>query len=44
MASTATTTDKNVTAGRSVAAKATTVADKSCARAAAANIKPDDLD
>ena len=44
LASTAATTDKNVTTGRSVTAMATAVADKSCARAAAANIKPADLD
>ena len=46
LASTAATTDKDFTAGRSVsvAATATPVADKSCDRAAAANIKPDGLD
>ena len=41
LASTAATTDKVVKARTSVAAAATTITDKSCARAAAANDKAD---
>ena len=44
LASTAATTDKTATAGMSVTAAATIVADESSARAAAANGKPDSLE
>ena len=44
MASTAVTTDKAATAPTSAAIVVTTVADKSCTRAAATNDKPDGLD
>ena len=44
LSSTVATTDNTVTTGRSVAVAAMTVADKSCARAVAANIKPAGVD
>ena len=44
LTSTAGTADKTVTAATSIAATATTVTNKSCARAAAANDKPAGLD